>query len=277
MQIIFPFSVFPSQPVRPSVRVQFLYSPTYLNAKPASTSSKLWALGKCSWLLWTSFSFSLTWGHCLSINAIGRKVSAKFLAQRRSSIHFSSSFFSLTFPSGLQFLLLGCGFVPLGCTVAWLPSFQCSILAETQLTTTRETVAWFKCWFCHSLAVWHWASHSPSLFFGFLLCVAGIIDNAYLLELMEWLKLKPVLSSVQCTLAVVVIRPSRLEWSHWTWFSYSVTNSWVYSGFLNPFLNGWQHAKWPYSIFFTSFLLRTAGLVQINSGCCMWQLHGMLC
>ena len=126
-------------------------------------------------------------------------------------------------------------------------------------------MSWFKCWFCHSLAVWHWASHSPSLFFGFLLCVAGIIDNAYLLELMEWLTLKPVLSSVQCTLAVVVIRPSRLEWGHW--FSYSVTNSWVYSGFLNPFLNGWQHAKWPYFILFTSFLLRTAGLVQINSGC----------
>ena len=115
------------------VWVQFLYSHTYLNSKPASTSSKLWALGKCSWLLWTSFSFSLTWGHCLSINTIVRKESANFLAQRRSSIHFSSSFFSLTFPSGLQFLLLGCGFVLLGCTVAWLPSFQCSILAETQV------------------------------------------------------------------------------------------------------------------------------------------------
>ena len=105
------------------VWVQFLYSHTYLNAKPGSTSSKLWALNKCSWLLWTSFSFSLPEGHCLSIKTIGRKMSGKFLAQRRNSIHFSSSFSLSTFPSGLQVLLLGYGFVPFCCTVAWLPSF----------------------------------------------------------------------------------------------------------------------------------------------------------
>lgn len=119
---------------------------------------------------------------------------------------------------------------------------QCSVWAETQVDNQqRNTVAWFKCWFRHSLAMWHWASYFPPLLFGFLLCVAGIIDDAYLLELMEWLKMKPVLSSVQWTLAVEVIKPSRLEWNHWTWFSYSVTNSWVYSSFHNPFFK-WMAA-----------------------------------
>lgn len=260
------------------VWVQFLYSHTYLNAKPGSTSSKLWALNKCSWLLWTSFAFSLPGGHCLSIKTIGRKMSGKFLAQRRNSIHFSSSFSLSTF------LLVSKSYswaMALFRSVALWPDChhsQCSVWAETQVDNQqRNTVAWFKCWFRHSLAMWHWASYFPPLLFGFLLCVAGIIDDAYLLELMEWLKMKPVLSSVQWTLAVEVIKPSRLEWNHWTWFSYSVTNSWVYSGFHNPFLNGWQHAKWPYSILFTSFLLRTAGLVQIDSGCCVWQRHGTLC
>ena len=71
---------------------------------------------------------------------------------------------------------------------------QCS-LAETQVDNQqRNTVAWFKCWFRHSLAMWDWASYFPPLFFGFLLCVAGIIDDAYLLELMEWLTMKTVLS-----------------------------------------------------------------------------------
>lgn len=109
------------------VWVQFLYSHTCLNAKPASTSSKLWALGKCSWLLWTSFSFSLPRGHCLSINTIGRKVSAQYiLVPLFLSPHFP--FWSPIPTPGLWLcsILLHCGLIAIipVLHLSWDPGWQ---------------------------------------------------------------------------------------------------------------------------------------------------------
>ena len=121
------------------VRVQFFYSHAYLNAKPGSTSSKLWALNKCSWLLWTSFSFSLPQGRCLSIKTIGR-MSARFLAQRRSSIHFSSFFLS-----PLSLLVSKSWAMALLHSAALWPDChhsQCSVLAETQVDSRQRNTQW---------------------------------------------------------------------------------------------------------------------------------------